>query len=223
MRKLYHTSLSPFCRKIRIHMREKGLDFELMEEPVWESRESLYQLNPAGEVPVLVDENDIILSGSYAISEYLEEGYTEVGFLGKTLVERAEVRRLVTWFDMKFYHEVSQPILFEKFYRRFMRYGMPDSETIRLAKNNISAHLDCIAQLTENRRWLAGDFLSLADFAASAHLSSMDYLDDVPWDTAAPSVREWYALLKSRPSFRPLLCDRMRGLKPPLHYENPDF
>lgn len=222
MRTLYHTPLSPFCRKIRVLLKEKALEAELKNEPVWERRTDFFALNPAGEVPVLQDENGLIVSGSYAIAEYLEEGYQETNFIGQTLRERAEVRRLVTWFDFKFYHEVTQKILYEKVFRQLTRDGGPNSEAIRAGKNNMLYHLDYIAHLTKERTWLAGESFSLADISAAAHLSSLDYIGDVPW-SHNPSVKDWYALVKCRPSFRLLLKDRIMGFIPPEHYEDLDF
>lgn len=221
-RTLYHTPLSPFCRKIRILLREKKLDFKLVDEPVWERRQDFFKLNPAGEVPVMADENQLIISGSYAIGEYLEEAYPDSNFLGKTYAERAEIRRLVTWFDVKFYQEVCQPILFEKVFRKMMDFGAPDSEMIRHGKRNLLYHLDYISHLSAERNWLAGGFISLADFAAAAHLSVLDYLGDVVWDNA-DKTKEWYSLIKSRPAFRPLLADKVLGFKPPAHYDDLDF
>lgn len=222
MLKLYHTPLSPFCRKIRILLKEKDLAFELINENVWDRRREFFALNPAGEVPVLVDEDGSTICHSTAISEYLEEAYPEPGFLGHTPTERAEVRRLVGWFDTKFYSEVTQNLLFEKIYKRLWMYGEPSSEAIRAGKKNIAYHLDYIAYLTADRQWLAGERITLADMAAAAHLSALDYLGDVPWDHN-PEAKEWYALIKSRPSFRHILMDRVMGVKPPAYYENPDF
>ena len=71
-------------------------------------------------------------------------------------------------------------------------------------------------------KWLAGDALSLADIAAAAHLSAIDYLGDVPWSDHEVA-KEWYARIKSRPSFRPLLTDHIPGLAPPKHYTDLDF
>ena len=222
MRTLYHTPLSPFCRKVRLLLGEKKLEFNLIEEPVWERRKDFFRLNPAGEVPVMIDETGVILSSSYAICEYIEESYPGYNCLGTTALERSEVRRMVSWFDVKFYQEVAQPILFEKVFRRLMRYGEPDSEILREGKRNILYHLDYIGHLVSERRWLGGDFLSLADMTAAAHLSVLDYLGDVPWEHHA-RVKEWYAPIKSRPAFRPMLADRVRGFKPPAHYDDLDF
>lgn len=220
MRVLYHTPLSPFCRKMRFLLKEKELEFDLIEENIWDRH--LNGLNPINDVPVLVEPNGTVISGDYAISEYLEEICPERPMIGRTPAERAEVRRLVGWFDTKFYQEVTHKIVFEKIFKKLLHYGEPNSQAIRMGKRNILYHLDYIAHLTEQRHWLAGDTLSLADLAASAHLSALDYLGDVPWQHY-PTVCEWYALLKSRASFRSVLSDRVTGFKPPVHYEDPDF
>lgn len=222
MRQLYHTHLSPFCRKIRMLMREKELEFELVCENPWDKKLDLFALNPAGEVPVLLEDDGTVVSGAYAIAEYLEEKYPQITLLGTTPAERAEVRRLVDWFDHKFDYEVTQQVLFEKVFKNYFHGGEPNSAAIRNGKHHMLYHLDYVGYLAHERYFLAGDNLTLADLAASAHLSALDYLGDVPWEynTAA---HNWYALMKSRPSMRCILIERVRGVRPPVYYENPDF
>jgi glutathione S-transferase len=182
----------------------------------------MFALNPAGEVPVLVEEDGTVISGSYAICEYLEECYPHITLIGTTLGERAEVRRLVDWFDHKFDHEVTQNLLFEKVFKNYFNAGEPNSVAIRNGKNQLLYHLDYIGYLANERYFLAGDVPTLADLAAAAHLSAIDYLSDVPWDYNE-SARNWYALMKSRPSMRCILIERVRGVRPPVYYEDPDF
>ncbi len=222
MRILYHTPLSPYCRKIRMLLAEKALEFDLTQENIWERRLDFFALNPAGEVPVLLEPDGQVVSGNYAISEYLEEAYKEKPFIGETIADRQEVRRLVDWFDRKFDQEVTQNLLFEKIFKRLYRYGEPNSDAIRAGKKNILYHLDYVAYLTHEHRFLAGDSITLADFAAAAHFSSLDDLGDVPWQHNA-KAKEWYALMKSRPSLRCILAERSSGIKAPEYYENPDF
>jgi glutathione S-transferase len=224
MRTLYHTPLSPSCRKIRILLREKELDFELVQENYWERRTEFFALNPAGEVPVLLEPDGETICGNYALMEYLEESYRDTNkrFMGGSIAERAEVRRIIDWFDDKFNREVTLNILFEKVFKRLLRYGEPQSDALRAGKKNILYHLEYIAFLTQEHRFLGGDTLTLADMAAAAHLSALDYLGDVPWDHNA-KAKEWYALMKSRPSLRTVLADRVGAFHPPEHYENPDF
>ncbi len=222
MRTLYHLPLSPFSRKVRLALREKGLDFDLKIETVWKRRADYLALNPAGQVPVLVEADGTTVADSGVICEYLEEVYPETPLNAASAERRAEVRRLVAWFDLKFAREVTANLVFEKLMKRFMRLGEPDSEKIRAGKDNIHYHLDYIGYLTERRCWLAGEELSYADLAAAAHLSVLDYIGDVPWSDHG-DARDWYARLKSRPSFRPLLDDHVAGIPPPKHYAEIDF
>lgn len=222
MRTLYHLWLSPHCRKIRVVLAEKKLEFNLVVERTWERRGEFLALNPAGEVPVLIEKDGMPYSDSSAICELLEELYPDPPLLGSTPAVRAEVRRLVAWFDCKFNREVTVNLVGEKLGKRLTGVGGPDSRAIRAGQANIHNHLDYIRWLVERRRWLAGDFLSLADIAAAAHLSCLDYIGDVPW-ADHPGAKDWYARIKSRPSFRNLLRDQVPGALPPRHYEDLDF
>ena len=222
MRVLYHLPLSPYARKVRLVLAEKRLPFELRAEKVWERRDEYLALNPAGTVPTLVEEGDIVVPDSAVICEYLEEAYPENNLLGRGLAERIEVRRLAAWFDGKFAAEVTQNLYGEKFLRRLTRRGNPDPGAIRTGYTALRYHLDYISWLAETRKWLAGDTLSVADFAAAAHLSTLDFIGELDW-SVAPSAKDWYARIKSRPSFRGVLADRVSGTIPPAHYSDLDF
>ena len=222
MRTLFHLWLHPFSRKVRIVLAEKNLDFDLKIEKIWERRTEFLALNPAGDVPVLIEPDGTTLANSQVICEFLSEVYPDNDLLGSDPIQRAETRRLVSWFDVKFNREVTDNLVGEKLMKRFLKLGEPHGPSIRAGHANIHYHLDYIGFLTEKRNWLAGDQFSLADIAAAAHLSAIDYIGDVPWDEHQ-AAREWYARVKSRPSFRPLLEDRIPGYVPVTHYENVDF
>jgi len=222
MRTLYHVWLHPFSRKVRLALSEKRLDFDLQIEKIWERRTAFLAMNPAGDVPVLVEEDGTILSNSQVICEYLEEVYPDVNLIGRDPMQRAETRRMVGWFDVKFNREVTDNLVGEKLMKRFLKLGEPHGPSIRAGHANIHYHLDYIGFLTEKRKWLAGEHFSLADITAAAHLSSIDYIGDVPWEEHH-AARDWYARVKSRPSFKALLEDRIPGFTPSEHYENVDF
>lgn len=219
---LYHLWLSPGCRKTRLVLWEKKLEFEMQVEKTWQRNQEFLALNPAGEVPVLIDEDGTKVCGSQVICEYLDEMYGPAPLIGTGAVERAEVRRLVTWFDEKFYAEVVGNLVDEKIMKRFLGLGEPNSQAIRAGGRNIHVHLSYIEWLVDRRSWLAGEDMTLADLAAAAHLSCVDYLGDVPWDSH-PGAKDWYARIKSRPSFRTLLTDHIPGAPPPKHYADLDF
>ena len=221
MARLYHVPLSPFCRKVRLCLAEKKIECELVEERYWEKDADFLRRNPAAKVPVLKIDG-MTLSESAAICEYLDETRPEPSLIPSDPVARYEVRRLVGWFDDKFHSEVTSKLLYERVNKKVMGQGFPDSGNVKSGARAIKFHLDYLAWLLDHRRWLAGDVMTLADFAAAAHLSSLDYISDVDWDRSAP-VKDWYAKIKSRPSFRSILADQVPGFPPPRHYANLDF
>jgi glutathione S-transferase len=231
MHKLTHFRLCPFSRAVRLTLAELDMEVELAEERPWEWRPEFLALNPAGELPVLQLEDGPTLCGVYAISEYLGEAApgepdaaaVEPLFPGDR-AERAEVRRLVDWFNDKLNREVTQELLNEKVYARLQPGGQPtpDTDVLRAIRSNLRYHMSYIGHLAERRRWLAGEELSFADLAAGAHLSSIDYLGEVPWEEFE-TAKVWYARLKSRRAFRSILADRLPGAIPPTHYANLDF
>jgi glutathione S-transferase len=222
MRTLYHFWLSPFSRAVRLMLAEKGLSFELALEKAWERRPAFLELNPACDVPVLVEQDGSVLAGYYAIAEYVDEAYPERSLIGADSKSRAETRRLIHWFDTRFNAEVTENLVGEKIMKRLSGKGYPQATAIRAGLTEIHNHLAYVSYLSERRRWLAGDHFSLADIAAAAHLSVVDYIGDVPWEDH-PAAKDWFARIKSRPSFRPLLADRIPGLPPPAHYADLDF
>lgn len=213
--------VSPFSRKIRMEMSEKKMLFVLKEEEPWNLSADIYKLNPAGDLPVFLNDGNVI-SGHYSISEYLEEISREVRLLPQKTLERAEVRRLVEWFDSKFYREVFRNIAYEKVHKRFGSGQAPDSKILKVGLNNLNFHLEYIDWLTERRNYLGGDDFSLADITAAAHLSVIDYLGDVPWD-GYRNAKLWYSKIKSRPSFKDILKDNIKGILPSKHYADLDF
>jgi len=221
MRRLYHLPLSPYCRKIRLVLAEKKIEVELIEEKVWAQNLDFLRQNPAGKVPMLKI-NGLVLAESSAIFEYIEETQPSPPLLPRNLADRAEARRLQSWFDDKFHNEVTANLLYERVNKKLMGAGYPDSAKIKAGSKNIKYHIDYMGWLLESRRWLAGDMMTIADFAAAAHFSSLDYINDIDW-ARNTAVKDWYAKIKSRPAFRSILADQLPGFFPPDHYADLDF
>ncbi len=226
---LYHHPASPFSRKARIALAENGSEFALVQECPWLRRPDFLAMNPAGEIPVLTDPSGRFVCGHRPVCEYIGE-ITSRPLMGYDTLERAEVRRLCDWFDDKFYKEVTLYLAGEKIFKRLWNGGTPDSSFIRAGKQNIIGHLNYTEWLLKQRKWLAGETFSMADIAAAAQLSVLDYIGEVPWDKKSDSgdlpfeeTKNWYARIKSRPSFQPLLADRLANLIPAPHYTDLDF
>ncbi len=221
MARLYHVPLSPFCRKVRLSLAEKKIEVELIEERYWEADPDFLRRNPAAKVPVIRLDGKM-MAESAAICEYLEETRPTPSLMPNDPDGRYEVRRIVSWFDDKFHAEVTSKLLYERVNKKVTGEGYPDSKNVKAGAKAIKYHLDYMTWLLDHRRWLAGDQMSLADFAAAAHLSSLDYISDVDWNRSAV-VKDWYAKIKSRPAFRSILADQISGFRPPAHYADLDF
>jgi glutathione S-transferase len=221
MARLYHVPLSPFCRKVRLSLAEKKIEVELIEERYWEADPDFLRRNPAAKIPVIRLDGKM-MSESAAICEYLEETRPTPSLMPSDPDGRYEVRRIVSWFDDKFHAEGTSKLLYERVNKKVTGEGYPDSKNVKAGARAIKYHLDYMAWLLDHRRWLAGDQMSLADFAAAAHLSSLDYISDVDWNRSAV-VKDWYAKIKSRPAFRSILADQISGFRPPAHYADLDF
>ncbi|MEM7570977.1 MAG: glutathione S-transferase family protein [Pseudomonadota bacterium] len=225
MWRLHHYQLCPFSRKIRLVLAEYRLDFDLIAEKPWERSDDLLALNPASQTPVLThDDDERVLADSCAIFEYLfgEYGADAIPLLGANALGAAEARRLAAWFDIKFHDEVTRHAFGEMVFKRFIEKAPPEGRAIRAAKHNLDGHMAYIDYLFDRRSWLAGDSFSIADICAAAQLSIMDYFGLVRWDKHRPA-KDWYSRIKSRPSMRPILADRLAGLKPAAHYDQLDF
>ena len=223
MWQLYQFPLCPFSRKVRLMLGEKGVAHELVRESPWLRRDEFIDMNPAGQTPVLVeDRNGTVLIDSGAICEYFEETIQESPMIPGTAINRAEVRRLVAWLDDRLYREVVAPLMEERMTKRIVSRDPPDTRVLRDAMRSANGYLDYLDYLLDHRRWLAGHVLSLADLAAAAHLSVADYLGGLDW-RGHKQTTDWYSVIKSRPSFRPLLTERMEVIAPPAHYDKVDF
>ena len=227
MAQLIHFSLCPLSRTARLLLGEYGIDAALAEEKPWEWRPEFLSVNPGGNLPVLLLENAAIC-GIYPITEYL----LEIGrdgeepnppeLMPEEPLDRAETRRMSSWFHDKFHQEVWAYMAFERLENPFVHRLPPNPAAIRAAMANLRNHTAYLSRLLEERYWIGGDYISVADLAAAAHLSCLDYLGDIAWEKA-PLVKNWYARVKSRPSFRPLLHDTIATVVPPPHYTDLDF
>jgi glutathione S-transferase len=230
MATLHHYPFCPHSRFARLALAEHGIAVTLVEEKPWERRQEFLVLNPAGTLPVFIDDTELVVTGAGGLAAFVSEAAdrntSAQRLMPDRIAARVEVRRLLDWFNGKFFEEVSGYLVGEKIHKRYIPAGAgggsPDMAAIRAARNNIRYHLRYIGFLLGRRNCLAGDELTYADLAAAAHLSCVDYLGDVPWDENE-AARQWYARMKSRPAFRALLSDRVAGMAPAESYADLDF
>ena len=221
---LFSAPDEPHSHRTRIVLAEKGVGYEPVRESPWLRRDEFIDMNPAGQTPVMVDSEkpSAPLIDSMAICEYFEETVDKGAMINGTAANRAEIRRLVAWFDTQFYRDITAPLLNERMLKRVVHRTTPDAAMLREAMRAAVGHLDYIDFLLDHRTWLAGATMSLADLAAAAQISVADYLGGIDWKGHEQTAR-WYRGIKSRPTMRAILAERMEGIVPPKHYDDPDF
>ena len=220
---LYHHPACPLSRQIRVFLKEFGVEFTMVKEDYWLRRKEFVEINPSVNLPVIeIDKFSPILVGNYSIIEYMAEKFENFYFMPESPDERALVRKDIAWFNDKFYREVSKILVDEKMIRLLMHVGGPRSSFIRAAKVNLNHHFRLLSEYFEKRSYVALEKLSCADIVAASHISIVDYFGEINWDSWL-LIKEWYSIIKSRPSFQSILQDRVAGFAPPLHYANLDF
>jgi glutathione S-transferase len=227
---LFHHPFSPACRFVRLVLAEYGVRHELVIERPWERRKEFLALNPGGFLPVMSENDGPAIVGSGPILEYLDEtrGYAQGDrrLMPDHPDARAEMRRLTDWFLHKLDDEVVGHLVHERILKLEIPNrnggGSPESAVLRAARANLRHHMRYIDYLSATRKWLSGERLTFADLAAAAELSCADYLGEVPW-SETEHAKAWYARVKSRPSFRPLLSETVRGLPASATYDDLDF
>ena len=223
---LFHFAFDPGSRAVRLALGEARMEFS--ETPVrpWEDGCPVAAMNPSGMPPVLqvtdAGKDPLTLCEPAAILGWLEERTSEPFLLPVDAAERAEVRRLLAWFERRFTDEVNAVLLHERMEKPLLRLGPPEARALRAGREALKSHLTMMEGLLTRRDALAGRRISQADIVAAAHLSVLDYFGEVSW-AAYPAVKTWDMKLKSRPSFRPLLADRFPGVQASAWYHDLDF
>src|SRR5687768_8924894 len=121
MWQLYQFPLCPFSRKVRLMLTEKGVAHELKRVSPWAQDDDCAGLKPAGQTPLLVDgQRGKGLIGSGGVCESFEETLDRAPMSPGTSINRAEVRRLVSWFDGKLHRDVVAPLMEERMRKRLV-------------------------------------------------------------------------------------------------------
>ena len=210
------------CRAARLILLEKKIDFEIIKEATWKRRVEFLKINPAGDLPVTIDNEGNVIVSYEVLIEYLEEKKIGNPLLGKTANERLEIRRLCMWIGKKFFKEVIENILDERVFNSLKEHSQPSTVTLKAGRKNLKNHMSYFDWIFNRRKFFAGDFFSVADISLAAAISSLDYLNEIEWHKYQ-KVKGWYALIKSRPSFRPILNESIYNIAPASHYKDLDF
>lgn len=225
MAKFLHHSLDPASRLIRLICAEYGASLDMEQISPWKREADFMAISPAATLPVIIESGGETIVGPLACINFVEKNYAPTSvatLIPDDAAMQAEMWRLLEWILFKLNDEVTRYVLDEKLGRRERGDGSPQTAVLRAAKTNLHEHILYFDWILGSRAWAAGEEMSLADFALAAHISTLDYLGDMDWSKTG-ETRDFFARMKSRPSFRPLLADRLVSLPPSANYTNLDF
>lgn len=199
---LYGAPLSPFVRKVRLYLLEKGLDYQLevvtpFGQPAW-----FRELSPLGRIPAMRD-GDMTLADSSVICQYLEEKHPQLAPLyGRDAEERARVRWLEKYSD----YEVAPLATFGVFRNRALKptMGQPcDEAAVQAAlTDKLPPHFDYLEKTLGTAQYFVGERLTMADLAFTTQLINMEHggerLDVERW----PRLAAHYERITARDSVR---------------------
>jgi glutathione S-transferase len=213
MRRLVQLLLSPPSRFARLVIAEKRLSCDCVAPE-----------DVAEHLPVFIELDGSRHQGLWAIVDHLEGVYPERPLTPEDDAARTESLRLLDWAMGPFLESVTKRIVYERASQRYTgatTHRAPDMQIVRTGREALRASLADLGASAERNGCLASRDCTLADLAVAAHLSALDYFGEVPW-SEFPAVAEWYMRIKSRPSFRTLLGDRVPGQPPVSHYADLD-
>lgn len=143
---LYGVPLSPFVRKVRLCLQEKGLDYQLETVMPFTPPDWYYAINPLGRIPALKD-GDCTLADSSVICQYLEEAYPATPTL---YGDSAQARGQVRWLEKYADYELAPLTTFTVFRNRILKptSGQPcNEEAVQTAmQQKLPPHFDYLEQ-----------------------------------------------------------------------------
>lgn len=223
MRLVFYYPLHAYSRIVRLVLVEKKLDFKSQYETPWGLSEEAVKISPFSSLPIFQDVNGVVITGIWAITEYLEEVYPTHNLIGKNKLQKSIIRQIATWFIINFYHEVYLPIFNEKVTKKLVTKAAPNPSVIRSTLYKLPNYFNYLIYLLKRKSWLCGPTFSLADISAAAFISILDYLSVIKWDNYDNILQTWYIRIKSRSSFKPILGDSVPSLPQPATYNKLDF
>ena len=215
----------PLCSSSRagkLILKEKGINFQAINEPIWKRRVGFLKVNPEGDLPVIIDEKNIKIIGYMSLAYYLDDNSIGDNLIGINAIQRLEVRRVCKWINNKFFREVTENIVEERVFKNLRGLGQPSTEFLKAGRINLINHENYFEWLLKERTFLTGEIFTLADISYASYLSCLDYLGEMKWERI-PVTKKWYAKIKSRPTFREILQEKIYTIPPSENYQNLDF
>jgi glutathione S-transferase len=180
--------------RARWTLQELGVEFEPITVNLVAGehhRPDFLKLNPAGKIPVLVD-GDLVLTESIAIVLYLAEKYRDKGLVPTDPVQRAELNRWLLFTTT----ELEQPLWRITRHTRLYREQDRLPGDVTLASQEFRAMAQIVEQHIQQRRFVVGDAVTVADFVLAY---TLDWANEVKLLDHCPKLFAYMEEMYARP------------------------
>ena len=198
--KLYGGALSPFFRKARVVLEEKGIPYQIQALVPVPKTPELLAMHPMGKIPILRD-GDVVVPDSSVICAYLERKHPSPALYPQDAADLAAALFFEEYADTRM-SEIIGGIAFETYVRPNILKEPGDAARaaeLRGRLPEIFAYLE--SKLSDDREWLLPRF-GIADVAVGSMMQGLRLLGE-EIDTARwPRVARYRNAVESRPSFK---------------------
>jgi glutathione S-transferase len=196
MFKLLSATPSPYARKVRIALFEKGLPFELVTEVPWDSTTSTPKYNPLEKLPVLILEDGSSIYESSFIMQYLELKYPDTPMLPSDVDGIIAARRLEVLCD-----GVCDAFVLT-FFEKMRPQDQISREWVARQRRKIDGGLREMSRLIGDREFAVGDRFGLGDIAVGTVVGYLAVrFAELDWRAQYPNLAAFSARMEQRPSF----------------------
>lgn len=198
MYRLISANPSPYARKVRVALHEKGIPFTLQTEVPWDAATTLSAQNPLGKLPVLLPPDAPPVYESRFILEWLEVRHPDPPLLPTDPEQRLAARQVEVIGD-----GVLDAFLL-LFFERLRPAPLRSDPWMARQQRKIDGGLRALAALAEalEGRWLVGERFGLADLAAGCALGYLALrYPELPWRERHPALAALSDRLETRSSF----------------------
>lgn len=198
--KLYGAALSPFVRKTRVFLAEKGLEYEAVHVDPNNPPDDYVRLNPLKRIPALED-GDHVLADSAVICAYLERRYPEPALYPRDDYEYART----LWFEKFADYEISMNCTFAVFRNRVVMKLIgrecDEGKVQHALTEKLPPLLDYLEGELGNREYFVGDRLTVADIAMASQFVNLQHGGESVDASRWPKMAAYVERMHQRPAF----------------------
>jgi glutathione S-transferase len=205
---IYGGSVSPFVRKVRVMLAEKGQDYALEQISPFKPPPDFRAISPLGRIPAFRD-TDLAepnhLCDSSVICDYLEHKFPEPPLYPRDLYSRARALWFEEYADTIMAETIGRGFFFERFVKKLMRSQPDETVCQRTLTEKLPPLFDYLEKELGERAFVVGDAFSIADISVATMLVNFEHCGESVDAARWPNLAAYAGRMHARPSFQAVI------------------